>query len=149
MDNVIRDVLAKPRVVAVVGLSRDKKKPSYGVARYLKTHGFTIIPINPFADQVLGEKSYKSLLDMPKKLQKTVEIIDIFRPSKDVPLIANQVIQLKQLHNRSLVMWMQLGVANEQVVATARAADLTTIMNRCIMREHKRLFQKRLRGKRT
>jgi predicted CoA-binding protein len=141
-DDTIRDVLTRYRVVAIVGLSRDRTKASFAVAEYLKAHGFLIVPINPFVDEVLGEKSHKSLLDMPVELQETVEIVDVFRPSADVPPIVVQAVQLKKLCGRPFVVWMQLGVMNEQATALAHAAGLTVIMDRCIMQEHKRLFQK-------
>jgi predicted CoA-binding protein len=78
----IKHILTKYKTVAVVGLSREPDKPSYEVAAYLKKHGFRIIPVNPFADEILGEKSYKSLLEVPAKVQETIEIVDVFRPPK-------------------------------------------------------------------
>ena len=128
------------KTVVVVGLSRDSSKDSYRVAEYLKNHGFRIIPVNPFVDEVLGEKSYKSLLDMPAETQKTVEIVDIFRPSADVPSIVEQVIQLKRLYGVPFVVWMQLGIINEQAAEMARKAGLIVLMDKCMMREHRRLF---------
>jgi len=77
----------------VVGLSRDSGKDSHRVSAYLKQHGFHIIPVNPFADEVLGEKSYKSLLDIPPEIQRTIEVVDVFRPSEDVPAIVEQAIK--------------------------------------------------------
>ena len=128
------------KTVVVVGLSRDSSKDSYRVAEYLKNHGFRIIPVNPFVDEVLGEKSYKSLLDMPAETQKTVEIVDIFRPSADVPSIVEQVIQLKRLYGVPFVVWMQLGIINEQAAEMARKAGLIVLMDKCMMREHRRLY---------
>jgi hypothetical protein len=110
------------------------------VAEYLKNHGFRIIPVNPFVNEVLGEKSYKSLLDMPAETQKTIEIVDVFRPSADVPPIVEQVIQLKRLYGVPLVVWMQLGIINEQAADMASKAGLIVLMNKCMMQEHRRLF---------
>ena len=95
--------------------------------------------MNPFADEVLGEKSYKSLLDIPPDIQKTIEIVDIFRPSKDVPLIVKQAIKLRALHGKPHVVWMQLGIMNEQAAEAAEKAGLTVVMDKCMLIEHKRL----------
>jgi hypothetical protein len=139
-DEKIKKILMKYKTVAVVGLSRDSSKDSYRVAEYLKNHGFRIIPVNPFVNEVLGEKSYKSLLDMPAETQKTIETVDIFRPSADVPSIVEQVIQLKRLCGVPFVVWMQLGIINERAAEMARKAGLIVLMNKCMMQEHRRLF---------
>jgi predicted CoA-binding protein len=139
-QNEIRDILTKYKTIAVVGLSRDPDKDSYRVSAYLKKHGFRIIPVNPFADEILGEKSYKSLLDIPAEIQKTIEIVDIFRPAKDVPPIVEQAVKLKEAHGKPSVVWMQLGIVNEQAAETAKKAGLTVIMDKCMMVEHKRFF---------
>jgi predicted CoA-binding protein len=135
------EILTKYKTIALVGLSRDPDKDSYRVSAYLKKHGFRIIPVNPFADEILGEKSYKSLLDIPAEIQKTIEIVDIFRPAKDVPPIVEQAVKLKEAHGKPSVVWMQLGIVNEQAAETAKKAGLTVVMDRCMMIEHRRLFQ--------
>ncbi len=139
-QNKIKEILAKYRTVAVVGLSREPDKDSYRVSAYLKAHGFRIIPVNPFADEVLGEKSYKSLLDIPPEIQKTIEIVDVFRPAKDVPPIVEQAVKLKEMYGTLRVVWMQLGIINEQAAEASRKAGLTVVMNKCMMVEHHRLF---------
>lgn len=136
----LRKILSKYKNVAVVGLSRDPSKDSHRVAKYLKEHGFHIVPVNPIADEVLDEKSYKSLLDMPAEVQKTLEIVDIFRPSDEVLPIIEQVIQLRKRYGLPHVVWMQLGIVNEKAAEKAREEGLTVIMDKCIMKEHKRLF---------
>jgi len=136
----IEEILTKRKTIAVVGLSRDSDKESHRVSAYLKAHDFHIIPINPFADEILGEKSYKSLLDIPDDVQKTIEVVDIFRPAEDVPSIVDQAIKLKRLYGTLQVVWMQLGIANEEAAEAAKRADLTVIMNKCMMVEHSRLF---------
>ena len=136
----LREILTRYKTVAVVGLSRDPSKDSYRVAEYLKRHGFHIVPINPFADEVLGEKSYKSLLDMPAEVQKTLEIVDIFRSSAEVLPIVEQVIQLKKLFGVPYVVWMQLGIINGQAAETAKNAGLTVVMDKCMMQQRSRLF---------
>ncbi len=137
--NEIEEILTKYKIIAVVGLSREPSKDSYGVSEYLKKHGFRIIPVNPFADEILGEKSYKSLLDIPPEIQKTIEIVDIFRRAEDVPPIVAQAVNLKQKFDKPYVVWMQLGIVNEEAAETARKAGLTVVMDKCMMVEHRRL----------
>jgi len=138
-QNEIKEILTKYKTIAVVGLSRELGKDSHRVSTYLKNHGFRIIPVNPFADEVLGEKSYKSLLDIPPEVQKTIEVVDIFRPSEDVPLIVEQAIKLKTMYGKPYVVWMQLGIVNEQAAEAAEKAGLIVVMDRCMMIEHKSL----------
>jgi predicted CoA-binding protein len=114
-QNKIRKILTTYRIVAVVGLSRDSSKDSYLVTAYLKDNGFKIIPVNPFAHKILGEKSYENLLDIPVELQKTIEIVNIFRPSNDVPGIVAEAIKLKKMHGRPYVIWMQIGIINQEI----------------------------------
>jgi hypothetical protein len=140
IDNVIKEVLTKFKTVAVVGLSRDPKKASYQVPEYLKEHGFHIIPVNPFVDIVLGEKSYKSLLDVPVEVQRTIKIVEIFRPSEDVLPIVEQAIQLRRSLGVPYVVWMQLGIVNKEATEKARKAGLIVVMDHCMMLEHKRIF---------
>jgi len=138
----IKSILKKYKTIAVVGLSKDPAKDSHRVAKYLKAKGYRIIPINPSADVILGEKCYKSLLDVPE----TVEIVDIFRPAKDVPPIVDQAIELKRRLGNPRVIWMQLGIVNEEAAERARNANLTVVMDKCMMKEHKRLSRKALRA---
>ena len=139
-QNEIREILTKYKIVAVIGLSRNSGKDSHRVSAYLRQHGFRIIPVNPFADEVLGEKSYKSLLDIPPEIQKRIEIVDIFRPAKDVPPIVEQAIKLKSAYGKPHVVWMQLGIMNEQAAEEAKKAGLMVVMDKCMMVEHKRIF---------
>ena len=150
----IRNVLEKYKTVAVVGVSRDSRKDSYIVAEYLKSKGYDVIPINPFADEILGEKCYKSLQDIPEDSQKKVEVVDIFRPSQDVPPIVDQAIELRKKHGKPEVIWMQLGIVNEEAAKSAGEAGFRVVMNKCMMVEHGRLSEseeelelKRIRAK--
>ena len=136
----IREILGKYKTIVVVGLSRAPEKPSYIVSDYMKRHGFHIIHVNPYADEILGEKSYKSLTDIPPTIQKTIEVVDVFRPPKDVPEIVDQVIKLKVTNGKPNVVWMQLGVVNQQAADAAKKAGLAVVMDKCIMREHERLL---------
>ena len=112
-QNEISDILKKAKTIAIVGLSQEPQKHSFKVGLYLKRHGYRIIPINPLASEILGEKSYKNLLSMPEELQKTIDVVDIFRKSEEVPTIVEQAIQIKTKFGRSFVVWMQLGIVNE------------------------------------
>jgi len=127
----------------VVGLSREPEKDSHRVAAYMKKHGYRIIPVNPTVDEVLGEKSYKNLIDIPDKIQKKIDVVDIFRRPEDVPPIVEQAVKLREKHGKPRVVWMQLGIVSEKAAATARKAGLSVVMDKCIMQEHKSLFTKK------
>jgi predicted CoA-binding protein len=129
--NTLRRILSESRVIAVVGLSADWFRPSYFAAKYMQEHGYTVIPVNPKYPEILGEKCYRSLRDIPRK----VDIVDVFRKTQDVPPIAEEAIAIG-----AKVLWQQLGVKNEQAAAKARAAGLEAVMDRCVKIEHGRLF---------
>jgi len=139
-EDVAKEVLTKYKTIAVVGLSKDPSKASYQVAEYLKNHAFRIIPVNPSANEVFGEKAYKSLLDVPTEVQKAIEVVDIFRPSEEVMPIVEQAAELKKVHGTLRVVWMQLGIINDQAAELAKKAGLTVVMNKCMVQEHRRLF---------
>ena len=139
----IKEILTKYRTIAVIGLSRDPTKDSYKVSSYLKTMGYTIIPLNPYADQILGEKSYKNFFDMPSELKKRIEIVDVFRPSNVIPPIVEEVIKLRNKHGRPYVIWMQLNIINDLAAQKARNSGMQVVMNRCMMVEHMRLFNEK------
>jgi uncharacterized protein len=138
-EKEIEEILQQYKVIAVVGLSRDKDKPSYRVAQYMKQNGYRIIPVNPFVDEVLGEKSYKNLLEIPADLQKTIEVVDVFRRAEDVPSVVEQAIQMKKANGKPYVVWIQQGIVNEDAAKAASKAELIVIMDKCIMIEHNRL----------
>ena len=125
--------------MAIVGLSANPSKASYTVAKFLQSKGWQIIPVNPSVTEVLGEKSYGSLLDLPESLQKKVEVVDIFRRSEDVPPIVDQTIRLMEKNGKPYVIWMQLEIVNEEAADRARKAGLTVIMNKCMKIETERL----------
>jgi predicted CoA-binding protein len=137
----IKDILQKYRVIAVVGLSDQPGKPSHRVAAYMKNHGYIIVPVNPQIREVLGEKSYSSLQDIPESIQRTIEVVDIFRRSDAVPAIVEQAIELKRRWGRPFVVWMQMGVANLHSAALAQKAGLQVVMDKCVMEEHIRLLR--------
>ena len=129
--NTLRRILGENRVIAVVGLSADWYRPSYFAAKYMQEHGYRVIPVNPKYREILGEKCYRSLREIPGK----VGIVDVFRKTQDVPPIAAEAIAIG-----AKVLWQQLGVRNEAAAAKARAAGLEAVMDRCVKIEHARLF---------
>lgn len=141
-ESEIKEILEKYRTLAVVGLSHEKTKYSHTVAEYLKGKGYRIIPINPFDEEILGEKCYKSLLEIPEELQKQVEIVDIFRPSDKVMPVVDEAVKIKNKHSNLKVVWMQLGIINEEAARKAEASGLRVVMNKCMMIEHGRLIEK-------
>jgi len=129
--NTLRRILKESRVIAVVGLSADWYRPSYFAAKYMQEHGYRIIPVNPKYPSILGETCYRSLREVPER----VDIVDVFRKSQDVMPIAEDAIAI-----RAKVLWQQLGVRNEAAAAKARAAGLEAVLDRCVKIEHGRLF---------
>lgn len=129
----VKEMLAGYRNVAVVGLSADPDKPSHEVAAYLQRAGYRIIPVNPACQEILGEKCYPTLAEVPGE----VEIVDVFRRSEFLPEIVEQAIA-----KGAKLVWMQEGVVNEAAAARAEAAGLAVVMDRCILKEHHRLVQR-------
>lgn len=127
----IGDLLARAKAIAVVGLSDNPLRPSYGVSAYMQAHGYRIIPVNPTIADALGEKSYSSLLDVPEK----IDVVNIFRRPEFVDEIVDQAIRLKVP-----AVWMQEEVINERAAAKARAAGMFVAMDLCILKEHKARF---------
>jgi uncharacterized protein len=138
-QNQIKEILTKYKTIAVVGLSNEIERDSYRVSAYLQNHGYKIIPVNPFVDQVLGEKSYKSLLEIPPEIQTKIEIVDIFRKPQDILSIVAQAVELKAKIGVPFVVWMQLGIVNEQAAKVAEHAGFIVIMDRCLMVEHRKI----------
>lgn len=118
------------RTIAVVGLSNKRYRPSYSVTEYMQSAGYKIVPVNPNETEVLGEKAYPDLLSLPEK----IDIVDIFRRSEYVPEVVDQAIRAG-----ARAVWMQEGVVHEAAAAKARAAGLAVVMDRCILKEHRRL----------
>ncbi len=139
-ENQIKDILEKTRTIAIVGLSKDPEKMSHIVSTYMQQQGYRIIPVNPFIDEVLGEKSFKSLLDIPIETQRAIDMVAIFRKAEDTPPIVEQAIQLKAAVGRPSVVWMQLGIVNEQATKAAIHAGLIVVMDKCLMIEQQRLI---------
>ena len=127
----LRCILKTSRVIAVVGLSANWYRPSYFAAKYMLDHGYRVIPVNPSYQEVLGQKCYPSLRDIPEP----VDIVDCFRKSEEIVSLAADAIGIG-----AKVLWMQLGVINEAAAERARQAGLEVVMDRCVKIEHARLF---------
>ncbi len=127
----LRRILKESRTIAVVGLSANWYRPSYFAAKYMMEHGYRIIPVNPQYPEVLGQKCYASLRDIPGK----VDIVDCFQKTERILPLAEEAIAIG-----AKVLWQQIGVTNEEADRRARAAGLDSVMNRCVKIEHGRLF---------
>jgi predicted CoA-binding protein len=128
----IADLLKRSQTIAVVGLSNSPLRPSHGVSAYMQSQGYRIIPVNPTIHGSLGEKSYRSLLDVPEK----IDIVNIFRRPEYVEEIVDQAIQLKVP-----AIWMQESVVHEKAAEKARKAGIFVIMDQCILKEHRARFR--------
>lgn len=124
-------ILREARTIAVVGLSANSHRPSFFAAKYMQDHGYRIIPVNPNYQEVLGQASFKSLAD----IREPVDIVDCFRKSEEMVPIAQAAVA-----NGARVLWMQLGVINEQAARIAIDAGMAVVMNRCVKIEHARLM---------
>jgi uncharacterized protein len=129
-NDVIAEILKNYKTIAVVGLSSNPRRPSFGVAQYIQSAGYRIIPVNPNETEVLGEECYPRLEDVPKSHH--IEIVDIFRRSEDIPPVVDSAIAIG-----AKVIWMQQGIENQNAAAKARAAALFVIEDACILIEHR------------
>lgn len=133
LDPKIIEIIKQSKTIAVVGISRDPEKVAYSVPKYLQSQGYKIIPVNPKADRILGEKAYPSLESISEK----VDIIDIFRPSNQTPPIVEEATKL----NPKLI-WLQLGISNEESKRNAEKHNIPFVMNKCLKVEHMRISGK-------
>ncbi|HYT00959.1 MAG TPA: CoA-binding protein [Thermoplasmata archaeon] len=127
----VKRILTEIKTIAVVGCSKDPAKDAHRVPKYMQMAGYRIIPVNPTATEILGEKAYPSLEAVPTPY----DAVDIFRPSADVPPIVDQALK-----GPANVIWMQLGIRNDDAARKAKAAGKTVVQDRCMMRDHARLF---------
>ena len=130
-DNEMRDILLSAKTIASFGLSGNMEKESYWIVSYLKDQGYKIIPVNPTATEILGEKAYPDLESIPVK----VDVVQVFRKSEDVPPVVDSAIKIG-----AKVVWMQEGIVNEAAAQKARAAGLQVVMDACMRATHRRLI---------
>jgi predicted CoA-binding protein len=131
-DQELRSILGDARTVAVVGLSSNPDRPSYEVAEFLQDKGYRIVPINPNETEVLGERAYASLLDVPEEIR--IDVVDVFRRAEQTPEVAQQAVA-----RRAKVLWLQEGIANDDARRIGEEAGLTVIMGVCIRKQKQRL----------
>jgi len=131
-----QEVLKRYRTIAVVGASKDPTKWAHIVPKYLKEHGYKIIPVNPTATEILGEKAYPSILEIPDE----IEVVNVFRPSEEVPKIAQEVIKRKRERGDVKVLWLQLGIrAPPEVKQQLEQESIILIEDTCMMETHKQM----------
>lgn len=130
-DQQIREILTRYKKIAVVGASRDSTKPANYVPRFLMRQGYEILPVNPFADEILGVKAYKTL----EEIEQPVDVVDVFRPSEAVLEVARSALNIKPK-----VFWMQEGIYNKEAADLLSSNNITVVWNRCMMKEHNRLM---------
>lgn len=130
-DREMKDILQSAKVIASVGLSGNPEKESYEVASYLKEQGYRIIPVNPTATEILGEKAYPNLESVPEK----IDVVQVFRKPEDVPPVVDDAIKVG-----AKVVWMQVGIVNEAAAQKARDAGLQVVMDACMRMTHRRLI---------
>jgi predicted CoA-binding protein len=134
-DQTMKDILLSTKTIASVGLSSNQEKESYWIASYLKEQGYRLIPVNPTADEILGEKAYPDLESIPD----TIDVVQVFRRSEDVPPVVEAAIKAG-----AKVVWMQEGIVNEEAAQKAREAGLQVVMDACMRMTHRRLIGPRL-----
>ena len=126
-DEELKQLMAHANTIAVVGASSNPEKASYGIMQRLQHVGYNVIPVNPRATEVLGERAYSSLVDIPVP----IDIVDVFRRAEDTPLIADEAVQIG-----AKVFWLQSGIVNEDAAARAKAGGLTVVMDSCLGTMH-------------
>ena len=127
----IAQLVSKPLTVAVVGLSPKPHRDSFGVAQYMQAHGWRIVPINPNASEILGEKAYATLTEAAE--HERIDLVNVFRNSADVPPVVDEAMAIG-----APALWLQLGITHEVAAAKARAAGLQVVQNKCLKVEHAR-----------
>jgi hypothetical protein len=136
--NELRRILGTTKTIAVVGLSPQWHRPSFFAAKYMQAHGYRIVPVNPTATEILGERCHPSVTAAAQALAKEgvkIDMVDCFRRTEDIPPIADEAIAIG-----ATCLWQQIGVKNDEAAAKARAAGLAAVMDRCVKIEHARLF---------
>jgi predicted CoA-binding protein len=134
-DQMMKDILLSAKTIASVGLSSNQEKESYWIVAYLKEQGYRIIPVNPTADEILGEKAYPDLESIPEK----IDVVQVFRKPEDVPPVVDSAIKVG-----AKVVWMQEGIVNEAAAQKAREAGLQVVMDACMRATHRRLIGPKL-----
>lgn len=130
------EVLEKYRTIAVVGASKNPEKEAYSVPRYLKDHGYRIVPVNPTATEIMGETAYRSLLDLPEEVGRIVDVVEVFRPSDELPQVALQAAEMKKRCGRPFVFWAQQGLESEEAKRILEGSGIQYVMDACMRTVH-------------
>ena len=136
-DQMMKEILLSAKTIASVGLSSNQQKESFGIVLYLKEQGYRVIPVNPTANEILGEKAYPDLSSIPEK----VDVVQVFRKPEDVPPVVDEAIKIG-----AKAVWMQEGIVHEEAAHKARDAGLQVVMDACMRGTHRRLVGPRLIG---
>jgi uncharacterized protein len=136
------EVLEKCKTIAVVGASKNLEKESHTVPRYLKQQGYLIVPINPTATEIMGEKAYPSLLAIPEEIGRTVDVIEVFRPSSELPQVALQAAEAKKRYGRPFFFWAQQGLESEEAKKILEKEDIQYVMDACMRTIHQLYVRK-------
>ena len=135
-DTLVRRLLEEASTVAVVGMSRNPAKAAHRIPAYLSRVGFDVVPVNPFPDEILGHRAFPSLSDIPER----VEVVDVFRPSDEALSVVKDAVHRHTVRGDVTLIWLQLGIANEEARALAQATGIPFVQNRCLAVEIPRLF---------
>jgi uncharacterized protein len=130
------EVLAKCKTIAVVGASRSPEKEAHTVPRYLKDRGYRIVPINPTAVEIMGERVYPSLLELPDEVARVVDVVEVFRPSEELAQVAAQVVEIKRRYGRAPVFWAQQGLKSEEAKRILDREGIPYLMDACMRTVH-------------
>jgi uncharacterized protein len=130
------EVMAKYRTIAVVGASKNPGKEAHSVPKYLKDNGYRIVPVNPFATEVVGETAYPSLADLPEEVGRTVDVVVVFRPSGELPGVALQAVEMKERLGRPFVFWAQQGLESEEAKRILERRGIDYVMDACMRTVH-------------
>ncbi len=135
-DDLLRKILTEYRTIAVVGMSNNPEKPARRIPAFFIARKYNVIPVNPFHEKILGRKSYPSLLEVPDN----IDIVDVFRPSREIPQVVEQVLKRLEERGDVKVLWLQEGIRHDEAAKKAEEAGLVVIQDRCIYKEYVRLF---------
>ena len=130
------EVLRKSKTIAVVGASKNPEKDAYSVPRYLKDQGYRIVPVNPTAAEIFGEKAYPSLSDLPEQVASAVDAVEVFRPSEELPLVAEQASEMKRRYGRPYFFWAQQGLENDEAKKILERSGIKYVMDACMRTIH-------------
>jgi len=130
------DVLERSKTIAVVGASKNPEKEANSVPRYLRDHGYHIVPVNPTADEIMGEKAYPSLLDLPEEVGRTIDVVEVFRPSDELPQVALEAAEMKRRYGRPFFFWAQQGLESEEAKRILEKNGIQYVMDACMRTVH-------------